>query len=142
MTSHFQASFNQLLDKLIRSITKDSEKLCWGRLSFLDKQRVQRKISLKAYQHVSGYDEYMADVEWVVDEYKKAIGLGPKVRNCKQNIRTTLFYKQTPCLSKSNTLGLMSGETETAVIHKNTLVIFFPQNLHFVTMHCHGENKF
>lgn len=81
-----------MLDRLILSITKDSEAICWGKLSYLNSQRIERKINLKAYQHVAGYDEYLADVEWIVKQYKKTIGLGPKVSCCTSDKQSDLCH--------------------------------------------------
>ena len=55
--------------------------------------RIQKKIGLNAYQNVSGYDEYLNDIEWIIKQYKKTSGLGPKVnfipaRLIKWKIRT------------------------------------------------------
>ena len=75
----FQTAFQQVLERLIKSITKDSEQFCWGRLQHLDAQRITKKIKNKTYRHVSGYDEYIKDVEWVIKQYDRTVGLGPKV---------------------------------------------------------------
>lgn len=71
-------AFEQVLDSLIKSVTKDSENVCWGRLQYLDGQRIQKKINFKTYKDISGYDEYINDIEWVIKQYKKTPGLGPK----------------------------------------------------------------
>ena len=75
----FQTAFDQVLERLIKSVTKDSGNICWGRLQHLDAQRIQKKIMHIAYQHVSGYDEYIKDVEWVIEQYNRTFGLGPQV---------------------------------------------------------------
>lgn len=72
------AAFEQVLDRLIKSVTKDSEKICSDRLKYLDARRIERKILNETYRHASGYDEYIADVEWVIKQYNKTVGLGPK----------------------------------------------------------------
>ena len=48
-------------------------------MQYLDRQRIQKKIDLKTYENISGYDEYIKDVEWVIKQYKNTPGLGPKV---------------------------------------------------------------
>ena len=90
----FQAAFEQVKDRLIRSVTKDSEKLCLGRLQYLDAQRIEKKILQKTYQHTSGYDEYLTDVEWVIKQYNKTVGLGPKV-NLRKAFGLSRTHKQT-----------------------------------------------
>ena len=85
-----QEAFEQVLDRLLKSITKDSERMCWGRVRYLDERRIKTKIDNKAYQHVSGYDEYIRDIEWIIKQYKKTVGLGPKVIITKA-VRTAVY---------------------------------------------------
>ena len=64
----------------MQSITKDSEKICWGRLDYLNMQTIQKNMNNKAYEHITGYDKYMNDLELVIKQYKETMGLGPKVK--------------------------------------------------------------
>ena len=64
----------------MQSITKDSEKICWGRLNYLNMQTIQKNMNYKAYEHTTGYDKYMNDLELVTKQYEEAMGLGPKVK--------------------------------------------------------------
>ena len=64
----------------MQSITKDSEKICWGRLNYLNMQTIQKNVNNKAYEHTTGYDKYMNDLELVIKQYKETMGLGPKVK--------------------------------------------------------------
>lgn len=75
----FQDSFLEALSKLKMTIAKESENICWEILKCLEAARIGKKITDKAYRKVTGYDEYIADLDWIIQEYKKFMELGPKV---------------------------------------------------------------
>lgn len=79
LLGQLQDSFIEILNKLKKSISKDSENVCWQRLNSLNNQRIGKKIKMQTYAHVAGYDEYMTDIEWIIKQYNKTTGLGPKV---------------------------------------------------------------
>ena len=53
--------------------------MCWDTVNKLDGRRIKTKIDNNSYHHVSGYDEYNNDIEWIIKEYENTVELGPMV---------------------------------------------------------------
>lgn len=78
--SSFQSVFKQHLEKFKKVADGNSRAICNNRLRELN-FRILKKKNNKAYCTPTGYDEYMADVEWIVKQFRKERKyLGTQVR--------------------------------------------------------------